>query len=558
MQTAYDFGGAGAGRQINVDSGPLRLYTTTGEGLELFLQNTPTQTASLSISLSGGELAPVISTPNSLFLDAGGKGELYFATGLDILSPYTKFSGGTNALIQFYTSNVNNISSIYSNSGDPNTTIGVAPTGSIYLRNDGLTSSEQLYVRNALSWTALGGPSQPCTPAGTGIDNVCLGTSALGNNTTGFQNTAIGKSALSNNTAGFYNVGLGDSALSANQTGNSNVAIGSRALSVYTLSNGTAVGNEALVANTTGYANTAFGAYTLNNVTTGGFNTAFGTAALQGNITGEFNTALGIRAGTSVTGNNNIIIGADADVFSAAGSNQLSIGNIIFGNGINGTVASPNGLIGIGTNNPTARLEIASGVADTSGLKFSSLTAASPTSTGQAIGVDASGNVVTVASPTSPITVQIGTSLFATGLPLPSGVGATNALDSNFFGQEAGELAINATRSNFFGPIAGFQATNANDSNFLGYAAGGSASGATYSNFFGYTAGNGATDAANSNFFGRGAGEGAYNAANSNFIGRFAGLLAQDAAFSNFIGSAAGENSYNASKSNFLGYAAGF
>jgi trimeric autotransporter adhesin len=241
-----------------------------------------------------------------------------------------------------------------------------------------------------LSWNTSTSGGSSCTPSGSGISNLCLGIGTLGLNTTGFQNTSIGKDAQFNNTVGFWNVALGDSALYSNQTGNSNIAIGSEALRQYTLNNATAVGNQALTANTTGYGNTALGANTLNNTTIGGFNTGVGAAALQSNITGEFNTALGIRAGYNISsGNNNVSIGADSDVTDATGSNQLSIGNWIYGS---------NGLIGIGTNSPSARLEIASGTTDISGLKFTNFNSSSPTSTGQTLGVDASGNIVTISS----------------------------------------------------------------------------------------------------------------------------------------------------------------
>lgn len=56
------------------------------------------------------------------------------------------------------------------------------------------------------------------------------------------------------------------------------------------------------------------------------------------------------------------------------------------------------GNVGIGTTTPSSKLEITSAAANTSGLRFTNLTSASPTSTGQAIGVDANGDIVTVAS----------------------------------------------------------------------------------------------------------------------------------------------------------------
>lgn len=55
-----------------------------------------------------------------------------------------------------------------------------------------------------------------------------------------------------------------------------------------------------------------------------------------------------------------------------------------------------NGNVGIGTDNPSTRLEIASGTANASGLKLTNLTSASPVGTGKSIGVDAEGNVITI------------------------------------------------------------------------------------------------------------------------------------------------------------------
>ncbi len=52
--------------------------------------------------------------------------------------------------------------------------------------------------------------------------------------------------------------------------------------------------------------------------------------------------------------------------------------------------------LGIGTTSPNVKLEIDNVTANTSGLRFTQLTSASPTTAGQAIGVDASGNVVRI------------------------------------------------------------------------------------------------------------------------------------------------------------------
>lgn len=58
------------------------------------------------------------------------------------------------------------------------------------------------------------------------------------------------------------------------------------------------------------------------------------------------------------------------------------------------------GNVGINQPNPGAKLEIASGTSNVSGLKFSNFNSATAIGTGQTIGVDADGNVITLANPT--------------------------------------------------------------------------------------------------------------------------------------------------------------
>lgn len=54
------------------------------------------------------------------------------------------------------------------------------------------------------------------------------------------------------------------------------------------------------------------------------------------------------------------------------------------------------GRVGIGTNNPGTALEVSSGVTNNAGLKFTNFNSTTPTSGGATLGVDATGNVVTV------------------------------------------------------------------------------------------------------------------------------------------------------------------
>jgi hypothetical protein len=68
---------------------------------------------------------------------------------------------------------------------------------------------------------------------------------------------------------------------------------------------------------------------------------------------------------------------------------------------LNDLIVTSAGNVGVGTTAPTSKVEINSGTANTSGLKLTNLTSASPISAGQTIGVDASGNVVTLPNPTA-------------------------------------------------------------------------------------------------------------------------------------------------------------
>ena len=177
----------------------------------------------------------------------------------------------------------------------------------------------------------------------TGIHNTGIGINCLGNNTTGYYNTAVGSNACRDNGTALYNCGFGYGALTYNSAGTSN--------------NG--FGMEALYTTTSGSFNNAYGTGSLNRNTTGTQNTGMGHGALYFNTTGSNNTAIGFLAGQSLTtGDFNIIIGSGATPpISTTASNQLSIGNWIYGD---------NGKIGIGVTAPTAKLQLAAGTATAS------------------------------------------------------------------------------------------------------------------------------------------------------------------------------------------------
>ena len=116
--------------------------------------------------------------------------------------------------------------------------------------------------------------------------------------------------------SGEYNTGVGILALNANTAGNGN----------------TAMGYKAVNPNTTGNFNTGFGSYTLNSSTTGNGNIAVGYKAGYSVTNGDYNLALGYQAGDNITsGNRNIILGYNIDAQSATSSDQLNIGDTVYG-----------------------------------------------------------------------------------------------------------------------------------------------------------------------------------------------------------------------------------
>ena len=238
----------------------------------------------------------------------------------------------------------------------------------------------------------------------TGNFNTANGYQSLYSNTTGYSNVANGYQSLYSNTTGYSNVANGNNSLTFNTTGSNNTANGTLALFSNTTGNSnTANGYQSLYSNTTGNYNTANGVYALlnntsatNTVAVGAFagygsggaysnqggstvgyqsgynfqtgsdyNTLFGYQSGYGVTTGARNVLLGqstIAASQNqvTTGSNNIAIGNDVAVPTATASNQLDIGNFIYGTGLSGTGATlSTALLGIGTSTPSQTLTIA-------------------------------------------------------------------------------------------------------------------------------------------------------------------------------------------------------
>ena len=158
-------------------------------------------------------------------------------------------------------------------------------------------------------------------------NNIRIGEGSGNDSMTSFMNTFIGINSGINNTDGSTNVFIGNHSGSGTTSGDSNVFLGVQS------------GESNIV----GDKNTFLGYY-------------------AGNFSyGSDNTFIGYRAGdANMTGSNNILIGNSIDVQNVAGDDQLSIGNLIFGTGVDGTGTTlSTGNIGIGIAVPLYRLDVA-------------------------------------------------------------------------------------------------------------------------------------------------------------------------------------------------------
>ena len=175
----------------------------------------------------------------------------------------------------------------------------ITQTGRLKMYNiDGANYTKNLYI---------GGGNENFQTSGINA-NTAVGLGSLSLNTTGFSNTALGFNSLVENTSGSLNCSVGINSMYKNITGSSNVS---------------------------------FGHNTMYSNVSGDNNTALGNQVFENKQLGSSNTAIGSFAGiTLIDGTNNVLIGANTNTMSTTASNELNIGNWIFGK--NGQIAIGN------------------------------------------------------------------------------------------------------------------------------------------------------------------------------------------------------------------------
>ena len=360
--------------------------------------------------LNLSNLAGIFSTPPAI-----GAGTPNAGTFTDLTANFYNTTGG----VLLYASSTNVAVGLgalpsFSTTGTSNSAVG-------YLALNANTTGQ---ANTAVGYEAL-------LTNTTGSNNTAVGFGALLYNTTGSSNTANGSLALQNNTTGKQNIAVGQQALQHNTTANANTANGwSSMYTNVTGANNVANGYASLYLNTTGSSNVADGASALyynvsaTSTVAVGSSAGGGTAAYnnQGGVfvgtnagnslstNSDYNTLIGFKSGFNITtGSGNILIGANPNtggnhlstggnnigigyniVFpgGTSASNQLNIGNFIFGTGLTATSTSTSipgtltGNLGIGTTTPWRTLSVNGTVgfagltSDTADSKVLCLTAA--------------------------------------------------------------------------------------------------------------------------------------------------------------------------------------
>jgi hypothetical protein len=273
-----------------------------------------------------------------------------------------------------------NISQIYDNgtnvgiaTSSPTYKLDVAGTWSFYgLRVASGAMNGYVLTSDAAGIATWKIAPTPCVPAWVGADNTCYWVNSLQSNNIWDLNTANGVSSLYTNTNWSYNSSFWAESLYSNLTGLFNTANWYQSLYFNQNWNlNTAIGSRSLYFNQNWNLNIAVWYSSLSNLSSWDENTALGNLALFNLLNWNLNISIWKSAwGNLFSGGNNIAVWNNTNFINTAWSNQLNIANIIFGTGLTGTVGTPAGNVGIGTANPTAKLEVAWQIKITGGIPW--------------------------------------------------------------------------------------------------------------------------------------------------------------------------------------------
>jgi hypothetical protein len=270
------------------------------------------------------------------------------------------------------------------------------------------TTAGQLFVQNIKtlfsdSYNTVFGSNAYSSANNRGNSTVAIGTESLRDNTTGTNNVSVGYASSFRTSGGSDNVSVGFASNYFNPDGAFNVAIGSGSLRSNSLTlqsyNTTIGGNSMFTSN--GNYNSILGYYSGRNLS-GSNNTFIGSFAGFYSSTKplNYNIFIGNQVGNSLTGNsnmsNNILIGYGVNPPDLGGSNQLNIGNLIYGSSLGNSSTQSTGGVGIGVTNIGSRLDVSPTAAQiglrVSGSSSTDMVRITQTGSGNALVVEDVGN----------------------------------------------------------------------------------------------------------------------------------------------------------------------
>lgn len=242
-----------------------------------------------------------------------------------------------------------------------------------------------IYVYNGSKWSALGTTEAKLTTA----DNTVWGTT--GNS--GLDGTAnfLG---TTDETPLIFKVNNQFSGKVDPKRGN--LYLGFKAASISDSYNSVVIGALAMQKASTSGNNISIGFQSMFSNETGGHNVSIGTGALAANIHGGSNVAIGSLSGYKSTGSGNVFLGFQSG-YAEQGNNKFVLNNdanrtpLIYGD-------FETGRLGVNTTDLKNIFTIKSNLANSSGLRFASLTNQSPAaaSNGKVLTVDQNGDVILV------------------------------------------------------------------------------------------------------------------------------------------------------------------
>lgn len=191
---------------------------------------------------------------------------------------------------------------------------------------------------------------------GAGANNVVALGNGAGQNSTGSLNTVVG-GAAGYHVVGNDNVAVGVHSL-RNVTGSRNTGVGDYAMYLGNGDDNVGVGYNSLAQFIFGQCNAALGPYALCSAS-GNNNIGVGVYAMEGARDNYSSIGIGEAAGCSATnGSQNIFIGMLSGLEVCNVSNVTLIGRNLKANKSNVMVLGDGQNVGIGTNDPAARLQV--------------------------------------------------------------------------------------------------------------------------------------------------------------------------------------------------------